>query len=120
AQVAGEPSSRGAFLSGGGVDVNEHPRQCDDVDVCHAAILSTTVRTFIGRNQVFRMHVSSSVRVSVRESRYLTMTGVASDSPHSTPFPVVTARAPGTTTAPSGITSGRSAEGLMISPRTRS
>jgi len=35
--------------------------------------------------------------VSVRESRYLTITGVASERPHSTPLPEVTARAPGTT-----------------------
>ena len=32
-----------------------------------------------------RIHASSSVRVSVRSSRYFTMTGVASDSPHSLP-----------------------------------
>src|SRR5215471_10314186 len=68
----------------------------------------------------YRIHASSSVRVSVRESRYLTMTGVASESCHSGPLPAVTARAPGTTTAPTGITSGRSAEGRMISPLTRS
>ena len=43
----------------------------------------------------YRIHASSSVRVSVRESRYLTMTGVASDSCHSGPLPAVTARAPG-------------------------
>src|SRR5256886_721107 len=48
------------------------------------------------------------------------MTGVASESRHSSPFPALTARAPGTTTAPSGTTSGRSAVGLMMSPRTRS
>jgi hypothetical protein len=34
------------------------------------------------------------VRVSVRESRYFTMTGVASDSCHSGPLPAVTARVP--------------------------
>ena len=32
-----------------------------------------------------RIHASSSVRVSVRSSRYLTMTGVASDRPQSLP-----------------------------------
>ena len=35
----------------------------------------------------YRIHASSSVRVSVRESRYFTITGVASDRPHSTPLP---------------------------------
>ena len=68
----------------------------------------------------YRIHASSSVRVSVRSSRYFTMTGVASDSPHSGPAPLVTARAPGTTTAPSGTTVGSPAAGLMIRPRGRS
>ena len=95
AQVVGQPASCRAFASGGRVDVDEAARQSDNV---------------------YRIHASSSVRVSVRESRYFTMTGVASDRPHSTPLPTVTARAPGTTTAPSGTTSGRSAVGLMISP----
>src|SRR5207253_3924977 len=58
--------------------------------------------------QLYRIHASRSVRVSVRESRYLTITGVASDRRQSGPLPAVTARAPGTTTAPSGITIGRS------------
>src|SRR4051812_24108120 len=99
AKVVGEPSSRGALAAGGRVDVDEAARQRDDV---------------------YRIHASSSVRVSVRESRYFTITGVASERRHSTPLPDVTARAPGTTTAPSGTTSGRSAVGRMISPLTRS
>ena len=37
--------------------------------------------------RVYRIHASSSVRVSVRESRYFTMTGVASERPHSGPLP---------------------------------
>ena len=69
---------------------------------------------------IYRIHASSSVRVSVRSSRYLTITGVASDKPHSRPAPTVTARAPGTTTAPSGITSGSPASGLMMVLRGRS
>src|SRR2546427_1880986 len=94
--MVSEPPSRVHFESGGGVDVDERPRQ------------------------LYRIHASSSVRVSVRESRYLTITGVASDRRQSGPLPAVTARAPGTTTAPSGITIGRSAAGVMICPRTRS
>src|SRR5262249_15451337 len=97
--VIGEPASGGAFAPGGGVDVHQAARQRDDV---------------------YRIHASSSVRVSVRESRYFTMTGVASERPHSTPFPEVTARAPGTTTAPSGPTRGGSAVGWMTPPSTRS
>src|SRR5438093_1348056 len=98
AQVVRKPASGGAFASRRGIDVDERARQRDDVDR-------------IG----YRIHASSSVRVSVRESRYFTMTGVASESLQSTPLPEVTARAPGTTTAPSGITRGRSADGLRIS-----
>ena len=60
------------------------------------------------------------MRASVRESRYFTITGVDNDSPHSGPLPPVTDRAPGTTTAAWGMTSGRSDVGLTISPRTRS
>src|SRR5215210_5844012 len=52
------------------------------------------------RERVYRIHASSSVRASVLSSRYLTMTGVTSASPHSRPAPTVTLRAPGTTTAP--------------------
>ena len=37
------------------------------------------------RRGIYRIHASSSVRVSVRSSRYLTITGVASDRPHSLP-----------------------------------
>src|SRR6185369_5441007 len=96
AQLAREPPPGFALTAGCGVDVYQAARER------------------------YRIHASSSVRVSVRESRYFTMTGVASDNCHSGPLPAVTARAPGTTTAPSGITSGRSADGLMISPLTRS
>ncbi len=85
AQVVGEPAAGVAFPAGRRIDVDERARER------------------------YRIHASSSVRVSVRESRYLTMTGVASERPHSGPLPAVTARAPGTTTAPSGTTSGRSA-----------
>src|SRR5262249_22456721 len=92
----GEPLARLLLAACRRIDVDERPRQR------------------------YRIHASSSVRVSVRESRYFTMPGVASDNPHSGPLPPVTARAPGTTTAPSGMTSGRSADGLMTSPRTRS
>src|SRR5204863_609996 len=91
-----EPSAGVRFAPGRGIDVDERARE------------------------LYRIHASSSVRVSVRESRYFTITGVASESPHSGPLPAVAARAPGTTTAPSGMTSGRSAVGLMIAPRTRS
>ena len=94
AQTAREPAARLAFAPGRRIDVAVRP----------------------ARRHVYRIHASSSVRVSVRESRYFTITGVASDSPHSGPLPAVTARAPGTTTAPSGTTSGRSAVGLMTSP----
>src|SRR5215467_11851570 len=95
-QVADKPRRSVAFAACRRVDIDEAAREC------------------------YRIHASSSVRVSVRESRYLTITGVASESCHSGPLPAVTARAPGTTTAPSGTTSGRSADGLMISPLTRS
>ena len=40
--------------------------------------------------------------MSVRESRYLTMTGVASERPHSGPFPAVTGLAP----SPAGLAAG--------------
>ena len=86
AQVVRQPAARLALAAGRRVDVDQRARQRDEIDA--------------GGH---RIHASSSVRVSVRESRYFTMTGVASDRPHSGPFPPVTARAPGTTTAPSGI-----------------
>src|SRR6266511_204044 len=72
------------------------------------------------RDQIYRIHVSSSVRVSVRSSRYFTMTGVERERPQSRPAPTVTARPPGTTTAASGMTSGCPGAGLMIVPRGRS
>src|SRR5207253_5869460 len=96
AQKRAQPSAGFAFASRRRIDVDQRARQ------------------------IYRIHASSSVRVSVRESRYLMITGVDNDSPHSGPLPAVTARAPGTTTAPGGITSGSVAVGLMISPRTRS
>ena len=99
AQVAGQPAAGLAFAPGRRIDVDERARRA---------------RRDRRRYRDYLIHASSSVRVSVRESRYFTITGVASDSPHSGPFPTVTARAPGTTTAPSGMTSGRSAVGLMI------
>ena len=59
-------SPRLAFAAGRRIDVDELAREPD-------------LRQ--------RIHASSSVRVSVRSSRYFTMTGVASDRPHSVPLP---------------------------------
>ena len=56
-----------------------------------------------------RSHASSVVARSVFSSRYFTMTGVCSESPAPRPTAPRTRRAPGTTTAPAGISSGRSA-----------
>ena len=67
--MVSEPCARLRLASGRGVDIDERP--CER----------------------YRIHASSSVRVSVRESRYLTMTGVASDRPHSGPLPPATLRA---------------------------
>src|SRR5438477_8615789 len=103
-QVGREPVTGVAFAPRRGIDIDEPSRQLNGVDA----------------SANYLIHASSSVRVSVRESRYFTITGVASDRPHSRPFPTVTARAPGTTTAPSGMTSGCSAIGLITSPRTKS
>jgi hypothetical protein len=55
-----------------------------------------------------RSRSSNCVAASVFSSRYFTITGAYSDRPHSRPFSVCTARAPGTTTAPAGISSGAS------------
>src|SRR6185436_5880878 len=85
AQIPGKHGGDLAFAAGRRIDVNQ---------------LSSK------RNRIYRIHASSSVRVSVRSSRYLTITGVASARPQSFPAPTVTARAPGTTTAPSGTTIG--------------
>src|SRR5262245_32438230 len=74
-----------AFATGRRVDVDEPPRQ-------------------LKLRQ--RIHASSPVRVSVRSSRYFTMTGVASESPQAPPAPDWTARSPGPTTAPPGTISG--------------
>src|SRR5688500_20202523 len=67
-----------------------------------------------------RSHDSSAVERSVRSSRYFTITGVWSDKPSSFPQPVVTARAPGTTTAPAGNSSGASADPRITVSWTRS
>ncbi len=56
----------------------------------------------------YRSQSSSSAPRSVFSSRYLTITGVYSESFHSAPLPFVTAREPGTTTAFSGTSSGLS------------
>src|SRR6266508_2233448 len=53
-----------------------------------------------------RKRSSRAAEASVFASRYLTMTGVCRERPHSLPFPSRTARAPGTTTAPAGISRG--------------
>lgn len=53
-----------------------------------------------------RSRSSSWIFVSVPASRYFTITGVYSEIPHSAPFPEATRRAPATTTASAGITSG--------------
>src|SRR5262249_16325120 len=99
-----------SFTSSRRIDVDEGTGQSDEINV-RVQFLSPVAH---------RIHASSSVRVSVLESRYLTMTGVESDRPHSTPLAAVTRRAPGTTTARSGTMSGRSEVGSMIRPRTRS
>jgi len=62
----------------------------------------------------YRIHDSSAVRALVRSSRYFTITGVATEIPHSRPRPLVTGRDPGTTTAPSGTMTGCPATGSMI------
>ena len=56
-----------------------------------------------------RSHDSSAVARSVLSSRYFTITGVCTESPSPVPQLDFTARAPGTTTAPAGISSGWSA-----------
>src|SRR6185369_5203280 len=62
AQLAREPPHGFALTAGCGVDVYQAARER------------------------YRIHASSSVRVSVRESRYFTMTGVASDNCHDGAF----------------------------------
>src|SRR5262245_36880095 len=104
-----EPRRDLLLTSGGGVDVDEIARELFD-----------GARRRSAARRGYRNHRSSSVRASVRSSRYLTTTGVASDRPHSLPAPTVTARAPGTTTAPSGTISGCPASGLMMRPFGRS
>src|SRR5207253_680111 len=100
-QESGQPCANFLLVPGCGIDVDERAREAIDL----------AQRTLPGR---YRSHRSSSVRASVRSSRYLTMTGVASDRPHSFPAPTVTAREPGTTTAPSGTMSGCPGSGLMM------
>ena len=70
------------------------------------------------RNQ--RSQSSSSIPRSVFSSRYFTITGVYNEIPHSAAAPFFTARDPGTTTAPSGTSSGVSGVARYTSPRTRS
>ena len=55
---------------------------------------------------IHRNHASSAVAASVLSSRYFTMTGVCNESPCASPNAEVTRRAPGTTTAPSGMIKG--------------
>lgn len=55
-----------------------------------------------------RSKSSNCVAASVFSSRYFTITGAYNATPHSRPFSVCTARAPGTTTAPAGISKGDS------------
>src|SRR5215472_7793213 len=71
----------------------------------------------------FCLHLSrssSSIELCVFWSRYFTITGVYSASPHSAALPLLTARDPGTTTAPSGITRGESAVERYTCSRTMS
>ena len=56
----------------------------------------------------YRSKSSNSTPLSVFSSRYLIITGVYTLSPHSAALPLVIARAPATTTALSGTTSGPS------------
>src|SRR6476469_1235760 len=55
-----------------------------------------------------RSSSSSLIAVSVFSSRYFTMTGAYKATPALAPGPDCTGRLPGTTTAPAGISSGRS------------
>src|SRR5205823_12750999 len=55
-----------------------------------------------------RRYSSSRVAASVFSSRYFTITGVYREMPHRAAAAPGAARAPGTTTAPAGISSGRS------------
>ena len=64
AEVRGQPPPAITLAPRRGIDVDERARQ---------------------REQTQRIHCSSSVRVSVRASRYFTITGVASDRPHAAP-----------------------------------
>src|SRR4030095_1438986 len=102
AQKRRHPQHAVAFAAGRRVDIDETPRHGHDI------------------GQVYLTHCSRFVRASVFSSRYLTITGVDRLSPHCGPIPCVTARDPGTTTAPSGTTSGASPSGLMIRPCGRS
>src|SRR5450759_231433 len=58
--------------------------------------------------RVHRKALSSTVRASVFASRYFTIMGAESESPRASAQAPVARREPGTTTAPSGMTSGRS------------
>src|SRR5205823_6434678 len=61
------------------------------------------------RRDLHRSASSSAVALSVRSSRYFTMTGVCIDSACCSANAPFSGRAPGTTTAPYGISSGCSA-----------
>ena len=98
-RYAGEPAARFAFAAGRRIDVDERARERDVLP-----------------DPRFELRARVGPRVAVfdddrRRER---------EAPLRAPCRRVTARAPGTTTAPSGTTSGRSAVGLMISPWTRS
>ena len=51
AQITRQPRARLAFAAGGGVDIDERPRQRDDVDLvhCHAAIRPTTLNAELAK-----------------------------------------------------------------------
>src|SRR6185503_19276676 len=67
-----------------------------------------------------RSHPSSAAAMSVLSSRYFTITGVWSASPFALPQSADTARAPGTTTAFSGISRGTSVDPRSTRSLTRS
>src|SRR5947199_1138007 len=66
-----------------------------------------------------RRYSSSRVAASVFSSRYFTITGAYSEMPHRAAAAPGAPRVPGTTTAPAGISSGRSPLRWYTSSRTR-
>src|SRR5262249_2674151 len=58
--------------------------------------------------EAYRRKSSRRTDASVFSSLYFTIMGVYKESPRSAPLPLVIALEPGTTTAPSGISSGDS------------